>query len=122
MQVRKVRRVLCLLHLLFHQLYVKSQSRILFLQLAHFFLPNAHMHTVKLPLPRTQQTKTITACSCARFCSCSKADAAAAAAAAKSVCCWPPTVAAAGPPFALSLSLCIPFVRGLQKMENKKIS
>jgi hypothetical protein len=120
MQLRKVRRVLCLLHLLFHELYVKSKSRILFLQLAHFFLPNAHMHTVKLPLPRPQQTKTITACRCARFSSCSKADAADAAAAAKSVCCWPPTVAAAGPPFALSLSLCIPFVRGLQKNGKEK--
>jgi hypothetical protein len=81
----------------------------------------AHAHR-QAPLPRTHKTQTITACRCASFCSCSKAVAAAAAAAAKSVCCWPPTVAAAGPPFVLSLSLCIPFVRGLQKMENKKIS
>lgn len=115
--VRFIRIVVRVLHLLPQLVYLKPQRRIFFLQLAHLVLCIAHMHTVKLLSRASNKTQTITACSCASVCSCSKAAAAAAAAAAKSACCCPPTLAAAGRPLALSgsLSLCIPFVCGLQK-------
>ena len=119
--VRFVRIVVRVLHLLPQLVYLKPQRRIFFLQLAHLVLCIAQMHTVKLLSRASNKTQTITACSCASVCSCSKAAAAAAAAAAKSACCCPPTLAAAGRPLALSgsLSLRIPFVRGLQKKWKK---